>query len=800
MKISLNWVKQYIPNPDITSYDELWKEMVNIGLDIESIESEAEKYRNFIVAEVTETSKHPNADKLTLCKVNTGSEILSVVCGAPNVAAGQKVCLAKIGAIIPNGGFEIKKNKIRGELSEGMICAEDELGLSADHSGIMVLKSDAKLGQSFADYIGSNDYSVEIGITPNRGDLFSHIGIAREIASIFNKKIVLPEIKIKESNERSDEYAKITIEATQYCKRFTGRVVKNVQIKESPDWLKKSLTAIGLRPINNIVDITNYVMMETGQPLHAFDYDKIGKKEIIVKTAKEGDKFTTLDSKERTLNSESLMVCDGEGYSAIAGIMGGENSEITESTKNVFIESAYFDSVCVRKNSKKLGLQTDASQRFERGVDIDKVPFASDRAAMLMQELAGGEVLKGIIDVYPVKLEKLIVGIRSSRAGKIIGINLTDEQVIELLEKIDIKKTGKEGDYILFEIPEFRRNDLTREIDLIEEVARMYGYHNIQNQYNFNLDVSAHSDYGDKLIDLRKQTKEHFIGRGFNEIISYSQQDDKKIKYFTESFVRVENPNSVEMNVMRVNLMYGMLSTIKNNVNNSGKGTPIKLFEIGKVFSHDGNKFAEENHLCFAICGKMDFRSFDAKEKDFDYFDVKGELEMFLSKLNLESLRIIYYNSSENEVNTTDLILNDKVIGNIYIVSEELLKLFDIDSDVFLVEIKIDDILKLTGESIKFKEISKFPSVKRDLALIVNRQTKYSEIEEAIKSSGGANLKDLSLFDIYSDDRLGSGKKSMAFSLEFSSKEKTLTDEEVNKQIQKIIKTLEKKLEITLRN
>jgi len=800
MKISLNWVKQYIPNPEFSSYDELWKEMVNIGLDIESIESEAEKYKNFIVAEVTETAKHPNADKLTLCKVNTGNEVLSVVCGAPNVEAGQKVCLAKIGAIIPNGGFEIKKNKIRGELSEGMICAEDELGLSADHSGIMILKSDAKIGQPFADYIGSNDYSVEIGITPNRGDLFSHIGIAREIASIYNKKIVLPEIKINESKERSDEYAKISIEAKHYCKRFTGRVVKNVQIKESPEWLKKFLTAIGLRPINNIVDITNYVMMETGQPLHAFDYDKIRKKEIVVKTAKEGDKFTTLDSKERTLNSESLMVCDGEGYSAIAGIMGGENSEITESTRNVFIESAYFDSVCIRKNSKKLGLQTDASQRFERGVDIDKVPYASDRAAMLMQELAGGEVLKGIIDVYPEKLEKLKVGIRASRASRIIGIDITEEQVTELLEKIEIMKAGKDGEYIIFEIPEFRRNDLTREIDLIEEVARMYGYHNIDNQYNFNLDVSTHTDYGDKLIELKKQTKEHFIGRGFNEIITYSQQDEKKMKYFSESFVRVENPNSVEMNVMRVNLMYGMLSTIKNNVNNSGKGTPLKLFEIGKVFGHNGSKFTEENHLCFAICGKMDFRSFDAKEKNFDFFDIKGEMEMFLSKLNLESLRIIYYNSTESEVNTTNLVLNDRVIGNIHIVSEELLKLFDIDDDVFLAEIKIDEVLSLTGESIKFREISKFPPVKRDLALIVKRDTKYAEIEDVIKSSGGSYLQEVSLFDIYSDDKLGKDRKSMAFSLEFSSKEKTLTDEEVSKQIQKIIKTLEKKLEITLRN
>jgi phenylalanyl-tRNA synthetase beta chain len=800
MKISLNWIKKYIPDLGITSYEDLWKNMVAIGLDIESIESEAEKFNNFIVAEVMETGRHPNADKLTLCKVNTGSEVLSVVCGAPNVAPGQKVCLAKTGAIIPNGGFEIKKNKIRGELSEGMICAEDELGLSGDHTGIMVLKADAKPGQPFSDYIGCNDYIVEIGITPNRGDLFSHIGIAREIASIYDKKIVLPEIKINESKERSDEYAKITIVSANYCKRFTGRVVKNVQIKESPEWLKKSLLAIGLRPINNIVDITNYVMMETGQPLHAFDYEKIRGKEIIVKTAKEGDKFTTLDSKERILNSESLMVCDGEGYSAIAGIMGGESSEITEKTKNVFIESAYFDSVCIRLNSKKLGLQTDASQRFERGVDINNVPYASGRAAMLMQEITGGEVLKDIIDVYPEEFEKLKIGIRSKRAGRIIGLGFSEDKIIELLEKIEIKFTGKDGDKLIFEIPEFRRNDLTREIDLIEEVARIYRYDNIENQYNFTLDVSSHIDYNDKIINLKKETKEHFIGRGFNEIISYSQQDERKVKYFSESFVKIENPNSVEMNVMRVNLLYGMLSTIKNNINNSGKGTPLKLFEIGKVFNEINGNYTEENHLCFALCGKTDFHSFDAKEKSFDYFDLKGELEMFLSKMNLESLGLFYYNSRENGGSNTDIILNDKVIGNIYILSEEILKLFDIDDEVFLAEIKIDDVLNLTGESIKFSEISKFPSVKRDLALIVNKEIKFEEIKETIKSSGGAYLRSLSLFDIYSDEKLGAGKKSMAYSLEFSSKEKTLTDEEINKQVQKIIKTLEKKLGITLRN
>ncbi len=800
MKISLNWIKRYIPGLEITDYEDLWKKMVGIGLDIESIESEAEKYKNIIVAEVTEVSKHPNADKLTLCKVNTGNEILNVVCGADNVKKGQKVCFAKIGAILPKENFEIKKSKIRGELSEGMICAEDEVGLSEDHTGIMVLNDDAIVGQSFSEYLGSDDFTVEIGITPNRGDLFSHIGIAREIAALYDKKIVLHEIEINESKERSDEYAKITIESKNYCKRFTGRVVKNVEIKESPDWLKKSLIAIGLRPINNIVDITNYVMMETGQPLHAFDYDKIRKKEIIVRTAKEGDKFITLDSKERILNNESLMVCDGEGYSAIAGIMGGESSEITELTKNVFIESAYFDAVCVRKNSKKLGLQTDASQRFERGVDIDKVPYASDRAAMLMQKLAGGEVLKGIIDVYPEKFEKLNVGIRVKRAEQIIGVKLTEEKIIELLEKIEIKYVKKDNEKLIFEIPEFRRNDLTREIDLIEEVARIYKYDNIPHQFNFNLDISSHSDYGDKLIDLKRRTKEHFIGRGFNEIITYSQQDEKKIKFFSDSYVKIENPNSVEMNVMRVNLLYGMLSTIKNNINNTGKGTTLKLFEIGKVFTNKGNSYCEENHLCFALYGKTDFHSFDNNERYFDYFDIKGELEMFLSKMKLESLKLFYYNSKENWGSKTDIVLNDKVIGNIYIISKELLKLFDIDEEVYAVELKIDDVLSLTGDNIKYKEISKFPPVKRDLALIVKNEIKYRDIEEAIKSSGGEYLQRFYLFDIYSNEKLGQGKKGMAFSLEFSSNEKTLTDEEINRQVQKIIKVLDKKLEIKLRD
>ncbi len=401
MKISLNWLREYIPDLKVDSIESLYDKMVSSGLDIESEKREGSIFDKFVVGEVVEKHSHPNADKLSLCKVDIGNQILSIVCGAPNVEKGQKVCVALTGAVIPNGGFEIKKSKIRGELSEGMICSEHELNISDNHDGILVLNTDAKPGESFSEYSNANDVLFEIGITPNRGDLNSQIGVAREVAAIYDKNISLPETKFTESQTPTSDLIKITIKNPELCQRFTGRVIQNVWIKESPEWLKKRLTSVGLRPRNNIVDITNFVMFETGQPLHAFDYDKIRGKEIIVKTAKDGDKFITLDSKERKLNSDSLMICDSEGYSGIAGIMGGEFSEVTADTKNIFLESAYFDPVSIRKNSRRLGLQTDASYRFERGVDINMVEYSSLRATQLIQELAGGEVSAKLYDVYP---------------------------------------------------------------------------------------------------------------------------------------------------------------------------------------------------------------------------------------------------------------------------------------------------------------------------------------------------------------------------------------------------------------
>lgn len=798
MRISLNWIRKLIPGLDIGSEEELFAKMIEAGLDIESISYQRDKYKNLIIGEVISAEKHPNADKLTLCKVNIGKKILNIVCGAKNIASGQKVCVAMTGAVIPNGEFEIKKTKIRGVTSEGMICAEDELGLSDDHSGIMVLDNKAIIGKDFSDFIGADDIIIDIGITPNRGDLFSHIGIAREIASMYGLKALLPDIKIEESSVTSDSNIKITILCSEFCKRFTGRVVKNVSINESPEWLKKALLSVGLRPINNIVDITNYVMYETGQPLHAFDYDKIQGKHIIIKTAKDNDKFKTLDSKERILNKSSLMVCDEGGYSAIAGVMGGEFSEITTGTNNVFIESAYFDPVNIRKNSKWLGLITDASQRFERGVDIDNVVYASNRAAQMMQEIAGGEVLKGIVDVYPEKFVDQIVLLRVSRVISLLGFGISEEEVIKVLGKIEISFVGKENEYLKFYIPEFRRKDLQREIDLIEEIARLYGYSEIGNSFDFNLDLSSPIKYQDDYLQFIKETKNYLIGRGFNEILTYSQQNKEYLEKFNINAVVIENPNSVEMDSMRANLYLGMLDSISNNFNYSGNDTSLRLFEAGRIFLKDGNNYKEENHICFGISGKSDDYGFDLKERYFDFFDIKGELDLFLYKLNIENYILNYYNNAVQSY--FEIEYNGNILGSLYIVSKDILETYDINIDVFIAELNLDILSDVSRCEVKYKEISKFPPVRRDIALVCDDVTNFTDIYKLIIKSGGDLLKSIKLFDVYKDRRFGNTRRSMTFTLEFSSMEKTLTDSEVNEKVNKVLADLKTKLGVELRN
>jgi len=798
MKFSLNWVKEYLPGVEIVSIKELNEKMISAGLDIESVESEGDKLKNFVVGKVVEREKHPDADKLSVCKVDVGeAELLNIVCGAPNVAAGQLVCVAKIGAIVPNGEFEIKKSKIRGALSEGMICSAKELNLSDDHSGIMVLdETKAKIGQSFAEYLGADDYRYEIGVTPNRGDLLSHIGIARDIGAEYNKHVQLPKVELKEETEKAEDYISVEIENKDFCKRFRARIIKDVQIKESPEWLKNKLIAIGLRPRNNIVDITNYVMMETGQPMHAFDYDKINGKKIIVRTANEGDKFTTLDSKERVLNSKSLMICDAERYLSIAGIMGGENSEITESTKTVLLETAYFDSVAIRLNAKKLGLASDASHRFERGTDVNMVEYASDRACALIAELSGGKILKGFVDNYSEPFAPIEVSLRADKTNSVLGTNLSESEIINLLEKIDIKSLGNKEGKMLFQIPEFRRNDITKEIDLIEEVARVYGYHNVPQENSFRFSVSE-SSYNLPYLEFLGKVKDYFYGRGFNEILTSSQQENSKLKNFSELPVKIANPISSEMDAMRVNLYFGMLAVMKNNQNHLGKDVSLKLYESGKVFFDNGKNYKEEEKLCIGICGRFDLHSFDTKERDFDIFDLKGEIEMFFSSMGIQ-LKPAKYEEDKMKINYEGM---NGYVGSLFKVGNDLLKSLDmgIEKPVYIAEFNLASLYKSQKKASGYKPISKFPAVKRDLAFVVEKNVVFKDIKDVITKSGGKLLTGLELFDIYEDKKLGNNK-SLAFSLEFSSFEKTLTDDEINPVINKIVKNLEKDLKAVLRS
>lgn len=801
MIISLNWLKDYLPGIQIDSIESFTEKLIDFGFDVESITSESDVFNGFVVGEVLTKEKHPNADKLSICTVDTGSGVLNIVCGAPNVDKGQKVCIAKVGTIIPNGGFEIKKSKIRGEISEGMICSESELNLSENHDGIMVLKSDAINGTPFAEYSGLNDIVIEIGLTPNRGDLLSHYGVAREVAGIYGVKPKVPEIVLNESEARTSDLIDIRIESNEFCKRFTGRVISNVKISESPEWLKKRISSVGLRPRNNIVDITNFVMLETGQPLHAFDYDKIRGKKIVVKTAKEGDKFTTLDSKERTLSSDSLMVCDGEGYSAIAGVMGGELSEITDSTRNVFLESAYFDPVNIRRNSKRLGLMTDASHRFERGVDIDMVKFASLRASSLMQEIAGGEVSNEILDIYPKPFELLVVEMRLSRANSLLGLEFSAEEVIKLLGSIGIEHIESSNGALMFRIPESRRADIQREPDLIEEVARLYGYSKIESQFDFRTSlIKSRNPESEKLSALKKQITEHLVGRGFNEIISTPLIDIRDSEGTNINAVKLENSMTAELNAMRTDLSKGLMKIISYNFNNLGKDISLKLFETGKVFADKGSLIEERECLIIGLSGRNDGKIFYEAERQFDLSDIKGEVEMLLSKLNLENFGLFYYNDNQFGGIRIDVGLDDNLLCNIYKADNNILKRFDIESDVYYCQFFLDEIAKSIKPKSNYKRITRFPSVKRDIALVVDMQTSYETLENVLRSSGSKILRSFELIDVYEGEQVGSSKKSITFSLEFASDEKTLTDAETNDALKKIIRDLQNEAGANLRS
>lgn len=798
MKVSLKWLSDYIDLSDV-SVEEAAEIITKAGLEVDEIIDNRKVYQNFVVGYVKEKKKHPNADKLSLCVVSDGNEDYNVVCGAPNVEAGQKVPFAKVGAVVPKGGFEIKKAKIRGEVSVGMICAEDELGISDDHEGIMVLDSSLKEGTDLAKALGLDDVTFEIDLTPNRPDALSHIGVARDLAASLNRPFKLPEINLTEVNEESSKYAKVTIEDEEGCYRYIGKVVRDVTIKESPEWLKKKLTAIGLRPINNVVDVTNYVLYEIGQPLHAFDLDKLEGNEIIVKQAGGEKKFTTLDSKVRELQPTDLMICDGNKPVAFAGIMGGENSEVTSSTKNVLIESAYFNPSRIRKTAKRLALSTDASYRFERGTDIEITLWAARRAAQLIAELGEGKVCKGEIDVYPKKYVPKVVDLRFARVNKILGYKVDSKKVTDIIKNLGIKVTSVSDEKLTAEIPAFRP-DIEREIDLIEEVARIHGYDNIPDMNHIQIVLEKNVDQSKYVDELRNK----LVGLGFNEMVTNSLLNEEKANLFGKP-IALMNPNSKEMSHLRTSLIPGALTTISNNL--KVREPNLSLFEIGHTFENVGSgkiksfdDISEREILLMVITGNANEDEWYSKARPFTIYDMKGSVEELFSSLSISDK----VNSSlvKEENGLKNLIIysfGKERIAKIAQLNEDILKLYGIEQQVYMAEIDIDKLKTIELGEKKFQPLLKYPKIIRDCAFILDKKITNSEVEKTIYEGSSKLLKNIKLFDIFESNSLGEGKKSLAFQLEYFDSTRTLTEEEVDKDFWKAIETVKTKLNAKLR-
>jgi phenylalanyl-tRNA synthetase beta chain len=799
LKISLNWIKQYI---DISlSPQEIDEKLTMSGLEVESIELIGKELEDFSIAEIVEVKKHPNADKLSVCRVNDGKNVHQIVCGAPNVAVGQRVVLGLAGTKVPRNAhsqngepFKLEKVKIRGEVSNGMICSEFELGISDNHEGILVLNSDAPVGEKFLNYLKISDTIFEIGITPNRPDALSHIGVARDLSAILDKPYKKVEPKVVESSEDINDFLKVEILNTDACPRYVARLIKGVKVATSPEWLQKLLKSIGLRPVNNIVDVTNFVLHEIGQPLHAFDYNKLAKKKIVVRNASDGEKFKTLDGKEHKLSTQNLLICDADKGIAIAGVMGGENSEITNNTADVLLESAYFKPQSIRKTSKVLGISTDASYRFERGVDYNIQVYAVNRATELIVETAGGKVCKGVIDVYPTKIENKNVALRIDRLNFVLGTSIVQNKVARILSNLGVKNKFKTENLLECEVPSFRP-DIDREIDLIEEVARIYGYGNIEDKIESTIKYETQPLI--KFID--DDIRNTLVGFGFNEIITNSLLDKKEVDFFSDNPVEILNPISQTMNFMRPSLIPCALLIVHKNIN-VGE-SDLHLFEIGNVFERVGNSgkandFKERYALSIILTGKPEYQNWNQKTKQVDFYDIKGVVENLLQKL-----RFINYKFECVEENnySLNIVCGKNIIGSIKQISKNILERFDISQDVFACEIFIDSLEKMKKRELKYIPPSKFPAVKRDLAFVIDESIKVQEIQELIHNTSKITLNKIELFDIFSGGKLEKGKKNIAFSLEFVSKDNNLVSENVDSEIRDIILELEKRFNAQLR-
>ncbi len=796
MQISYKWLKELVDFQ--YSPEELDHILTMLGIEVEGITDNRKKYENFYTAKVLKKGKHPDADKLSVCSVQWGSTINNVVCGAPNVAEGQTVVLGVNGAVVPNGGFTIENRTLRGVTSEGMICSRKELDLGEDHSGIWVLPEDVPDGLPLATYLKLDDAVMEISVTPNRADCLSHLGLAREIASRSGSVARKPSFELRENGPDINTVAQVVVEDPENCPRYCARVVRGVKNMESPQWLKDRLIATGFRPLNLPADVTNLVLIECGQPLHAFDLDQLAQSKIVVKTAGDKDKFITLDDKERELDDKMLMICDAEKYVAVGGVMGGANSEITSGTQNILIESAFFKPQSVRRTAKKLGLMSESSYRFERGTDIDNLPWALDRAASLMAELGGGEVAKGMIDVYPQKQEKNTIRVNAEKANRIIGSNIPMAEMISMLKSI-LFDIVEEGDgYFVVEPPSFRV-DQELEIDVIEEIVRLYNYDNLEPDYTSNIDFSGTGVHEDLSVPPLKHTiRDYFVNRGFREILTQNMLDPGSAAMFTDNPVYIANPLGEELSIMRPSMIPSVLMTVERNLRFGNSS--MALFEIGKVFGRipSGEKsfipgFKEEELLVVTACGRQFPQQWDIPDKAVDYYTIKGIFEDFCKFLKCDFLKLKPVNGNHPAFskNTLAIVYKKDVIGYIGGIDPKALKQFSIESPVYMMELKLQELYSYPWANPRYKPVAPFPGSSRDLAFLLDTAVEAEVVRKAIAAAGGELLRKVDVFDVYTGKNIPEGKKSIAYKLIYSSDEKTLTDQEIEESVRKIVNSIE---------
>lgn len=788
MLISLDWLKQYVDIKE--DIPQLENALTMIGQEVEAIDIQGKHLDNVVIGQITEYGKHPNSDKLTLLKVNVGAEEeLQIVCGAPNHKLGDKVVVAKIGAVLP-GDFKIKKSKIRDVESFGMLCSQVELGIGEDGDGIIILPEDAPIGEEYRKYAGLDDVIFELEITPNRPDCLSHIGIAREVAAYYGRKVKYPSYTLSEVIDSVNNYAKVRVEDKERCKRYMGRVIRNVTVAESPEWLKKRIRAMGLKPINNIVDITNFVMFEYNQPMHAFDLDKLENNTVVVRAAENGEKITTLDGVERELVNGELVIADEVKPIAIAGIIGGQATQIEAETKNVFLEVAYFTPDNIRKSAKKLGIVTDSGYRNERGLDIENLPEVIDRAAALIAEVASGEVLDEVIDKYIEKPQKFEIPLNLTKLNTFIGKKLEFDTVGKILSNLGLGIKTLSQDMLLITPPTYR-TDLTRPEDLYEEVIRMYGFENIEAVMPVE---DIESGLKDSKISVADNLKEILKEIGLHEVINYTfiPRETLDILKIKDKVIEISNPLSEDMVIVRPTLMYSLLANIRDNFNRNQ--FDLRFFEVSKVFTPAEELANEELRICVAIAGKPERTLWNPKPKAYDFYTMKGYVEKLLEYMGINRYKL-ERSSNENfhPGRSADIKIGNDVIGTFGEVHPDVLEAMDIKRErAYVADIDLARAEKYIKSAVKYERIVKYPEVIRDLAIVMDKDILVGNMVEDLKRVSPL-IEKIEIFDVYEGEKIDADKKSVAISIVLRNKVKTLEEKEINDVVTKVLETISKK-------